>query len=818
MNIAVPAVDQSNREVTPISTASSVPGIWFLPVFFASAHAHRANSVPEFSLLVAGCRGGKTSLLRLLLDTCNISTRASKEQLASVAKFVQGCSSHTSHIRSASIAVDLESEGGGEFLLTLVDTPSLDFRDDPATERSVADTLRYIEGRLGEAADAEWNHPDRLVHLCIYFLDPDHIIPAAMTAPPAPLVVPRARTNSFSQPDQEPVILEPPVSNNPLLSKPTLPAHDIICIRRLSARVNVLPVIARADTLSNDRISAIKMAVRRDLADAGIGFGIFDTDAPYQHQDDFILSKPEPSNGYNSGSATNSPPISPNTSSMLRLPYALISPDMYSHSDGVPRMAPSRSELVQSYTPSQYTHPPSKLVRGKFTRNYRWGSLDVLDSSHCDFGHLRSAVFHHMETLQKYTREYLFEKFKNDYKLPTQQQQQQQQQHSTSRHSLSHLASHSSHLTPLGHSSRPVLAIDTAAPGSMSRLTVPQDISVGRDIRSSISRNVSDSVSVKSSGSNAEGSGKQRTKKITVACNFCRSRKLKCDGGRPACTQCIKRSNPCDYMPQNKRRRGAPRRTDESASESGDEPSDGPSTSPQASSRSHSRRNSVLIEHRDYTALPPITGGDLPSSSRSRGMGSSSVYDTELPHIATLSLPDPSPSTPGPPMSAPSLPPIRPATDPQSQRKRAATVPGKTSRQTSHSGPKVVACNFCRARKTKCDGAHPACSSCARRSLSCSYVTDRRGGDKGGARRSSASTSNKAGPQYPSSHPQLLQSDIPSPPSSRMVPTPSSADMYERRDVMIAGQEGDLKRSQEYMDTLRPPKKMRVDNNSVEIP
>jgi hypothetical protein len=67
--------------------------------------------------------------------------------------------------------------------------------------------------------------------------------------------------------------------------------------------------------------------------------------------------------------------------------------------------------------------------------------------------------------------------------------------------------------------------------------------------------------------------------------------------------------------------------------------------------------------------------------------------EPELPHIATLSLPASSPT----PMSAPSLPPIRPASEQQAaQRKRAATVPGKTGRQGSNSGPKVVACNFCR--------------------------------------------------------------------------------------------------------------------------
>lgn len=91
-------------------------------------------------------------MLRLLLDSCLISPRASKDQLASVAKFVQGSASHTSHIRTTSITVDLE-ESGGDFTLSLIDTPSLDFKDDSVTERSIAETLRFIEGRLGEAAD-----------------------------------------------------------------------------------------------------------------------------------------------------------------------------------------------------------------------------------------------------------------------------------------------------------------------------------------------------------------------------------------------------------------------------------------------------------------------------------------------------------------------------------------------------------------------------------------------------------------------------------------------------------------------------------------
>lgn len=57
---------------------------------------------------------------------------------------------------------------------------------------------------------------------------------------------------------------------------PRLHPLDVEAIRVLSARVNVLPVIARADTLGPVRLKKMKEAVRRDLARMGIGFGIFD--------------------------------------------------------------------------------------------------------------------------------------------------------------------------------------------------------------------------------------------------------------------------------------------------------------------------------------------------------------------------------------------------------------------------------------------------------------------------------------------------------------------------------------------------------------
>jgi hypothetical protein len=345
---------------------------------------------------------------------------------------------------------------------------------------------------------------------CIYFLEPDTIIPPSAIRPPAPLL-PRSHANSVSQPDAEPVILEPPVTTNPLLRRPVLPQAEINVIRTLSSRVNVLPVIARADTLTNERLSAIKMAIRRDLAEAGIGFGIFDLDTHSQSNGDNKTF-----NGLSNGSSSSpssSSPTSPVTPSFLRLPYALISPDCYSHSDGVNRHSLARHELVLQYTPGRPSSPkalPTKLVRGRFTRNYRWGFLDVLDPSHSDFVPLRQAIYHHMQTLQKYTREYLYDKFRVEYMMQHHPGEPRAPQVNGSLPSLS--------------TSRPILSIDApllhSGMSHHSALSGSRQLSVVDTHVPPINSALSDSGQENNRASTK--ANRQRAKKITVACNFCR--------------------------------------------------------------------------------------------------------------------------------------------------------------------------------------------------------------------------------------------------------------------------------------------------------
>jgi hypothetical protein len=53
-----------------------------------------------------------------------------------------------------------------------------------------------------------------------------------------------------------------------------LPA-ELRVIRRLAQRVNVLPIIGRADFLTDDKLRAVKATVKRELYEADLGFGVF---------------------------------------------------------------------------------------------------------------------------------------------------------------------------------------------------------------------------------------------------------------------------------------------------------------------------------------------------------------------------------------------------------------------------------------------------------------------------------------------------------------------------------------------------------------
>jgi hypothetical protein len=80
--------------------------------------------------------------------------------------------------------------------------------------------------------------------------------------------------NSSDDDEDDESVHEPEQGDSPSDVLSLSPA-EIRVVRRISARANVLPVIAHSDSLTDEKLQAVKKAVRTDLLKAGIDLGVF---------------------------------------------------------------------------------------------------------------------------------------------------------------------------------------------------------------------------------------------------------------------------------------------------------------------------------------------------------------------------------------------------------------------------------------------------------------------------------------------------------------------------------------------------------------
>jgi hypothetical protein len=264
----------------------------------------------------------------------------------------------------------------------------------------------------------------------------------------------------------------------------TMSPAEIRVIRRLTMRSNVLPVIARADSLTDEKLLAVKNAVRNSLREADLDFGVFDpstkqnSETPKKASYDAVSADTHGSDINGNGNADvngvedqsdegeaederqprtviklRSPrhrplsrsrsrrdlseagrdehrPLSPDVHERDSLanvrfsshivaksdlgtimPFALIAPEggkrrkraLSSEMPQTPVTATSENDHgsvragMQSPASTHsrnlpYQHGPPDDLKGVFTRNFRWGSVDVLNPSHCDFAALRTTI------------------------------------------------------------------------------------------------------------------------------------------------------------------------------------------------------------------------------------------------------------------------------------------------------------------------------------------------------------------------------------------------------------------------------------------
>ncbi|GJE98422.1 septin-domain-containing protein [Phanerochaete sordida] len=244
----------------------------------------RSRDPTSFNIMVVGAQGtGKTSLLRLLLETAEISPNASPEQRHALDDFLRGAPKRTQEIHSARIEI-CESKHD-RLLLSVIDTPGLDFRagHELSLERQVSAIVRHMDTQFAETLNEEskvvrQSKGDNHVHLCIYTIDPSRIVSSAERRSHPSTSRSRSESTVSSQtPTQSPVSSDYPshASDDDAHEELCISPADLAVMRRLVKKTNLLPVIARADTLTDDTLEAIKRAARRDLETAGLDLGVF---------------------------------------------------------------------------------------------------------------------------------------------------------------------------------------------------------------------------------------------------------------------------------------------------------------------------------------------------------------------------------------------------------------------------------------------------------------------------------------------------------------------------------------------------------------
>ncbi|KAH8784863.1 Septin-domain-containing protein [Hyaloscypha sp. PMI_1271] len=293
------------RKLTGYVGFANLPNQW---------HRKSVRKGFNFNVMVVGESGlGKSTLVNTLFNTSLYPPRERKgPSLDIIPKTVS----------IQSISADIE-ENGVRLRLTVVDTPGFgDFVNNDESWRPIVDN---IEQRFDAYLDAEnkvnrMNIVDNRVHACVYFIQP---------------------------------------------TGHALKPLDIEVMRRLHTKVNLIPVIAKADTMTDEEIIAFKARILADI----------------KHHDIQIFEGPR-------YELDDDETIAENNEIMSKVPFAVVGAN------------------------SEITSADGRKVRG---RKYPWGIIEVDNEEHCDFVKLRQMLIRtHMEELKEHTNNALYENYRSE--------------------------------------------------------------------------------------------------------------------------------------------------------------------------------------------------------------------------------------------------------------------------------------------------------------------------------------------------------------------------------------------------------------------
>ncbi|KAF7702389.1 septin-8-A-like isoform X1 [Silurus meridionalis] len=253
-----------------------------------------------FNILCVGDTGiGKSTLMNTLFNTVFETEEASHYE-------------SNVHLRARTYGMQ---ESNVDLKLTVVDT--VGFGDQVNKEESFKPIIDYIDTQFENFLQEElkikrslFNYHDTRIHACLYFISP---------------------------------------------TGHSLRSLDLVTMKMLDSKVNIIPIIAKADTISKSELHKFKIKIMSELVSNGVQIYQFPTD------DEAVAEI--------------------NSSINALLPFAVVG---------------SQDEVKVG----------NKLVRA---RQYPWGVVQVENESHCDFVKLREMLIRvNMEDLreQTHTRHY----------------------------------------------------------------------------------------------------------------------------------------------------------------------------------------------------------------------------------------------------------------------------------------------------------------------------------------------------------------------------------------------------------------------------
>lgn len=228
------------------------------------------------------------------------------------------------------VAIDTQKvllkEKGVNLTLTVVDTPG--FGDAVDNSNCWDPVISYVESQYESFLDAETRvnrvqMPDSRVHACLYFIAP---------------------------------------------SGHGLKPLDVEFMKRLHDKVNVIPVIAKADTMTPEEVVHFKRQIMNQILQAKIRI--------YEFPDESDLPMSNGESGRNGGS----------DKIKERVPFAVVGSNCLIEGEG------------------------GKKIRG---RKYPWGIVDIENMDHCDFLPLRNTLIRtHLQDLKEVTNNVHYENFR----------------------------------------------------------------------------------------------------------------------------------------------------------------------------------------------------------------------------------------------------------------------------------------------------------------------------------------------------------------------------------------------------------------------